>query len=98
MLDGSLSIHLSGCVKGCAHPASAALTIVGAHERWDLVVNGAVRDRPATDLAADGLPKSLARLAAACAAERRPDENIAAVLSRLGPARVAAILAESPHA
>ena len=98
MLDGSLSIHLSGCVKGCAHPAPAALTIVGADERWGLVVNGAVRDRPATALAADGLPTSLARLAVACAAERRPDENTAAVLSRLGPERVAALLAESPHA
>jgi precorrin-3B synthase len=98
MLDGSFSVHLSGCVKGCAHPAPAALTIVGANDRCGLVVNGAGRDRPAIELAVDALPASLARLAASCAAERRPGENAAGVLSRLGAAGVAAILAESPHA
>ena len=98
MLDGSLSIHLSGCEKGCAHPAPAALTIVGMEERCGVVVNGAARERPAIELAAGALSASLARLAAACAAERRSGERTAAVLSRLGPARVAAILAESPHA
>ena len=28
-LDGSFTIHISGCAKGCAHPAPAALTVVG---------------------------------------------------------------------
>src|SRR5262249_19762494 len=35
-LSGSSSIvHLSGCAKGCAHPATAALTIVGP-DKWVL--------------------------------------------------------------
>jgi precorrin-3B synthase len=25
----SCTIHISGCAKGCAHPAAAALTVVG---------------------------------------------------------------------
>jgi precorrin-3B synthase len=29
LLDGSIELHVSGCAKGCAHPAAAALTIVG---------------------------------------------------------------------
>jgi precorrin-3B synthase len=29
LLDGSVTVHLSGCAKGCAHPGRAALTIAG---------------------------------------------------------------------
>ncbi|MEP9369126.1 precorrin-3B synthase [Xanthobacter sp. VNH20] len=29
LLDGSFEVHVSGCAKGCAHPAPAALTLVG---------------------------------------------------------------------
>src|SRR5207248_2971831 len=30
LLDASLTVHISGCAKGCAHPGPAALTIVGS--------------------------------------------------------------------
>ncbi|MFG1398157.1 precorrin-3B synthase [Roseixanthobacter pseudopolyaromaticivorans] len=29
LLDGSFEVHVSGCAKGCAHPAPAALTLMG---------------------------------------------------------------------
>ncbi len=29
LLDGSFEVHVSGCAKGCAHPAPAAVTLVG---------------------------------------------------------------------
>jgi len=33
-LDGSVTIHVSGCTKGCAHPDAAALTFVGRTASW----------------------------------------------------------------
>lgn len=45
--DAPASIHVSGCAKGCAHPAAAALTIVGLDEGAGLVVEGSPRDLPA---------------------------------------------------
>ncbi|RTL96951.1 precorrin-3B synthase [Ancylobacter aquaticus] len=46
LLDGR-ELHISGCPKGCAHPAKAALTIVGLDEGAGLVVEGTPRDVPA---------------------------------------------------
>ena len=105
MLDGSLTVHLSGCSKGCAHPGSAALTIVGHDGGCDLVIDGAVRDLPASPLSyppphagegtGGGLPSGFARLAAAVARARRGEESCAAALARLGAKRVAALLGGS---
>lgn len=46
-LLGGRDLHVSGCPKGCAHPAKAALTIVGLDEGAGLVVEGTPRDVPA---------------------------------------------------
>jgi precorrin-3B synthase len=40
------TIHVSGCAKGCAHAAPAALTIVGTSEGCALIANGCVHDMP----------------------------------------------------
>ena len=42
-LDGSITIHLSGCTKGCAHPGAAGLTLAGPDR---LVVHGRASDAP----------------------------------------------------
>jgi precorrin-3B synthase len=42
-LDGSTTIHLSGCTKGCAHPGAADLTLAGPDR---LVVHGRASDAP----------------------------------------------------
>jgi len=39
-------LHVSGCAKGCAHPANAEVTLVGKNGRFDLVRNGAAWDDP----------------------------------------------------
>ena len=39
-------VHISGCPKGCAHPSSAALTLVGTERGCGLVRNGASRATP----------------------------------------------------
>jgi len=89
LLDGSLTIHLSGCPKGCAHPGPAALTLVGTKNGCDLVVDGSARDGAHASVATDALPGSLTRIAAEVARARRPAESSAATLTRLGAARVA---------
>jgi precorrin-3B synthase len=39
-------VHVSGCAKGCAHPAPAALTLVGTQQGCGIVVQGSARDTP----------------------------------------------------
>src|SRR5262249_6439668 len=44
-LPASLSlVHISGCAKGCAHPAPAPLTIVGTAHGCGIVDDGSARD------------------------------------------------------
>lgn len=40
-------LHVSGCTKGCNHPAPAPLTLVATAEGFDLVRGGAPWDQPA---------------------------------------------------
>jgi precorrin-3B synthase len=52
-------VHISGCAKGCAHPGSAPLTIVGALQGCGIVRDGMARDTPETCVAADDLAAAL---------------------------------------
>lgn len=45
-LPGEGTLHVSGCAKGCAHPRSADLTLVGRDGAFDLVTGGAPWDEP----------------------------------------------------
>lgn len=75
-LAGGLSLHVSGCIKGCAHPAAADLTLVGAGGLYDVVMAGGPRDEPIARL---DLAAILARL--------RPGQDLHSRLSRRsGPA------------
>jgi precorrin-3B synthase len=40
------TIHISGCAKGCAHPAAAALTVVGTERGCGIVRDGSARAAP----------------------------------------------------
>ncbi len=62
-LDASLQIHISGCAKGCAHAGVAALTIVGAPQRCELVAKGHAGDAPFATAAPDELPAAITRYA-----------------------------------
>jgi precorrin-3B synthase len=42
----SIAIHVSGCPKGCAHPAPAALTVVGTARGCGIIRNGTARGVP----------------------------------------------------
>jgi precorrin-3B synthase len=61
-LDGSFKIHISGCAKGCAHPAQAALTVVGTTSGCALVANGSTRDAPFKVVTTNELPAAVAEI------------------------------------
>jgi precorrin-3B synthase len=44
--DG-VALHVSGCAKGCAHPAPAPLTVVAAETGYDVIVQGRADAAPA---------------------------------------------------
>ena len=50
LLAQGLTLHVSGCVKACAHPAAAALTLVGRDGRYDVMIGGTTRDKPIATL------------------------------------------------
>jgi precorrin-3B synthase len=93
LLDGSLTVHLSGCSKGCAHPAAATLTIVGGRNGCGLIIDGSARDRPGATIATAALAAGFARIAR----EMAPGETGADTLARVGGARIAAILGATRH-
>ncbi len=66
---GTFTVHLSGCAKGCAHAAPAALTVVGTPDGCALVADGSARDVPFTLVATNELPMAIA----AFARERRQE-------------------------
>jgi precorrin-3B synthase len=41
-----LTLHVSGCSKGCAYPRAAPVTVVGSSGRFDLVIGGKADEAP----------------------------------------------------
>lgn len=50
-LAAGLTLHVSGCAKGCAHPRAAGLTLVGRAGGYDIVRNGTAGAPPIGRLA-----------------------------------------------
>ncbi|MGO7587516.1 precorrin-3B synthase, partial [Rhizobium ruizarguesonis] len=61
LFDGLLTLHLSGCAKGCAH-ARPALTLTGSAEGYGLILNWLAADQPDERIAGGRIE---------CAIERR---------------------------
>ncbi len=97
LLDGSFTLHVSGCAKGCAHPGPAALTLVGGENDAGLVVNGTAKTLPAGYVSRYDAARGLGRVAAMVQTARRPDETTAACLARLGAAAIATAFAQNRH-
>jgi precorrin-3B synthase len=72
-LDGSFKIHISGCAKGCAHPAPAALTVVGTSSGCALIAEGTARDAPFKVVATNGLPDAVVEIARGL---KREDDHV----------------------
>jgi precorrin-3B synthase len=72
-LDGSFKIHISGCAKGCAHPAPAALTVVGTSSGCALIAEGTPRDAPFKVVATNELPDAVVEIARGL---KREDDHV----------------------
>jgi precorrin-3B synthase len=59
-LSDGLTIHVSGCAKGCAHRGAAPLTVVGTKEHCGLIANGSARDAPFAAAPPRELPEVIA--------------------------------------
>lgn len=93
LFDGSLSLHLSGCLKACAHPTAATLVFAGTDDATHLVIEGKTTDTPAKRLFPQTEAAALSALSALMRQERQPGETSRDCLRRLGPKRIAAALA-----
>ncbi|MDM9624859.1 precorrin-3B synthase [Rhizobium sp. S152] len=91
LLDGSMTLHLSGCAKGCAHQ-QRALTIVGTKSGYGLVLDGLASDRPDAYIAGGDIDSAIQRLARLIENEAHAGESAAACLRRLDKAGVAKAL------
>lgn len=92
LLDGSVSLHLSGCGKGCANPASAPLTFSGSAEGLAFRYSGRAGDPADVILPFPEQRAALSRLAGLYEKEHKPGENARALLARLGKDRIVAAL------
>ncbi|WP_165216916.1 precorrin-3B synthase [Affinirhizobium pseudoryzae] len=93
LFDGSLRLHLSGCLKACAHPTAATLVFAGTDDATHLVIDGKTTDTPAKRLFPQTEAAALSALSALLRLERQPGETSRDCLRRLGPERIAAALA-----
>jgi len=73
LIGRDFTIHISGCTKGCAHPAQAPLTVVGKAEGCALITNGSAGSRPDAVVPASELPEAIARAARRFVAQARHD-------------------------
>ncbi|RWI94856.1 precorrin-3B synthase [Mesorhizobium sp.] len=89
LLDASLTLHISGCAKGCAHPGPAGLTLVGDENGAGLVVDGTAKALPAGYRPGYDAARGVAGIAAAIRNARHPGETAAACLTRLGATEIA---------
>ncbi|KQZ81830.1 cobalamin biosynthesis protein CobG [Mesorhizobium sp. Root157] len=84
LLDGTFTLHVSGCSKGCAHPAPAALAVVGCDWGAGLVVNEKASALTPDSASCNDARRGLAHIADLVQTSRRPTETAAASLARLG--------------
>ena len=59
-IAGGLTLHVSGCAKGCAHPGRAGATLVGQGGGYGLVLDGTASDPAHGRFVADSLARLLA--------------------------------------
>lgn len=90
LLDGSATVHLSGCPKGCASPTASPLTLVGAPSGYALVVNGTASVAPSAYRDENGIGSAFGALNALVRENKDAGESALSCLTRLGTARIAA--------
>lgn len=85
LLDGSVDVHISGCPKGCAHPARAAVTLCGTAGGVGLVMNGKASDPALATVPAEGFVPAIQRLGTLLRNRRAESETAKTLLDRTAP-------------
>lgn len=88
LLDGSFTLHVSGCAKGCAHPSPAALILVGHDGGTGIALDATARSPAASYKVASDAQAGIASIASLARQNRRSGETVAACLARLGAAAI----------
>jgi precorrin-3B synthase len=88
LLDGSFTLHITGCPKGCAHPQASTLALCGTADGVSFVADGKASDAPFAYSSFVDTNATLRRLAELVKSERRAGENSAACLARIGSNRL----------
>ena len=96
LLDGSFSLHVSGCAKGCAHPQPSPLVVCGSKAGVSLLSKERASGRPFASTAFLDTNAAISRLADLVGSERRPGENSADCLARIDIDRLAAAATGRP--
>lgn len=84
LLDGSLTVHVSGCAKGCAKPSASGLTITAAPTGYGLVVNGSASAQPTAYIDENNIRTALAHLDKLVSERKQGGESARSCLTRLG--------------
>jgi precorrin-3B synthase len=84
LLDGSLTVHVSGCAKGCAKPSASALTITAAPTGYGLVVNGPASEAPNAYIEENNMRTALEHLDKLVSERKQGGESARSCLTRLG--------------
>ncbi|OHV08436.1 hypothetical protein [Kushneria phosphatilytica] len=96
LCDGSVSLHLSGCAKGCARPTPATLTLTGTPDGVTLGLEARADDSGRlVVLASERLPQAMAQLAERVQRRHLHGETMRETLVRLGEARLARWLSQA---
>jgi precorrin-3B synthase len=77
-------LHVSGCIKRCAGSGHDGITLLGLADAAGLVIE-AEGDQPVAHVAKNDAAAAIGRVAALLGAEKKPGEEAAACLRRLGP-------------
>ena len=94
LFDDGLFVHVSGCIKGCAHAARAPLAFAGLDGgRCRLVINGRAGDNGAAELDPAQLAPGLAKLARLFRDGRHAQETVSEWLARIEQREIAAAFA-----
>lgn len=86
LLDGSCSVHLSGCTKGCSHPSAAPLTVTGTDEGLRIVLAGRAGDAADLKISLEEFRALLPALQQGIAQRRLAGQTAAKALSLAGAA------------
>ncbi|MDR6755719.1 precorrin-3B synthase [Mycoplana sp. BE70] len=89
LLDGSMTVHISGCAKGCAHPPAAALTLAGQDNGVTLAIDARAADETGVTVPADALGEAFARIVALFRQERQQKDTARHTFDRIGASTLA---------